>query len=443
MSFAIKDWSRSMDTLSVVAPKLASALSLVLLNLYAIQWLEPASYGAFGLCLTFLVLFETIAGAALDIGVLREAPLLREPGVLGMSAPERSAVVLKLGMSAIMLCLAVLFGDAIAGLFFQQSDAGGIPIAVVFAGAGILLARSVQVSFQVSRRFYLFGAADLTHTLLRMLFVCGAIAAGYTSVAFLLIAYGAAAFLAGCSFGAVLFKKALHQSWFDRAEIEKLGRYSGGVLAVGGISTLLASVDVFLLAVLGTPSELGLYRAALTLALLPELAGSCLSQFFGPYVAVYCRDRIFYRLFLNVQGGLLAASILLLLAGVQFIRPMLELLFPEKYAASIDVIVLLLPAGLAGFVLFPLIVNFLAFYSLRSILIVDVALAPLLIAGCWYAATHGGLSQVAIVVSAVRVTKAIVLFLISARLARRMDAHQPGQPDEEVRVLAVASSEPA
>ena len=84
----------------------------------------------------------------------------------------------------------------------------------------------------------------------------------------------------------------------------------------------------------------------------------------------------------------------------------------------VPVIRALLPAGLAGLFAFPILVNYLAFYSLRTIFILDCILAPLLVVAYYYGAPQGAVT-VAIITSCARVSKAAVLYAAASRLLRR------------------------
>lgn len=149
---------------------------------------------------------------------------------------------------------------------------------------------------------------------------------------------------------------------------------------------------MFSLAVLSTPQQVGIYKAGLTIALLPEFLGSCLAQVFSPRIMVYCQNKVFYRFFTKLQSGIFIASAVILVVGFLLTRPVISVLFPSRYSASIDIIMLLLPAGIAGLIGFPLVLSFLAFFALRKLFLVDCIMAPFTVAAYCYAAREGGLS---------------------------------------------------
>jgi O-antigen/teichoic acid export membrane protein len=410
-----------VDTLCVVIPKVTGGVATIFLHLYAIRWLDPAAYGAFGLCLTCVVMFESFVGSALDLGLLREAPLIRASGALGLSSLERSAIVIKLGMGCVLLIIAVLLGDWFNAVVFRQPDGGRIFASLVIAGTSVLLVRSVQVSFQLSHRFWFYGAADLAHTLLRAILVGGLIFAGSSSAVSLMGAYAVAALVVTAGFGVLLLKNVWCAPWLNFVECKKLVKYCSSVLAVGGLGTAISFGDIFALAVFSTPEQVGIYKAAQTIAFLPELLGMYLAQVFSPRIAAYCQQRIFYRFFVKLQGGLFIAGIMILVVGLLLTKPVISVLFPDRYGSSIEIIMILLPAGIAGLISFPVVVNFLVFFSLRQLFIVDCIMAPFVIVAYYYAAREGGAPAVAWVTSVSRLAKTIILHLIATRIARRME----------------------
>ena len=420
MPYTLALKSLSTDTLYVLVPKVASGAAALFLQLYIVQHLDPAAYGVFGLCLTCLIFFESFVGSAFDLGLLREAPTLRADGELRVSALERSVIVLKLVVGLCCLVPAVLFGEWLGTHLFHQPNGAQTFIAVVFAGTSTLLLRSVQISFQLSQQFRLFGLIDLLHTFLRIVFVCGLTIVGYASPVALISAYTLAALSVSIGFGFSLYKKMAATPWCTVAECRKILRYGGSVLLVGALSLALSSVDKFALAILSSPVEVGLYQAALTIALLPELVGTCLAQVFSPRITAYCQAGTFSDFFVKLQRSTFIASVMLLLAGIVLTRPIVSFLFPPRYAGAIDLIIILLPAGLAGLIAFPAAVNFLAFFSLRTLLLIDCLMAPFLLLAYYYAAKEGGALAVAWVTVAARCLKALVQHTLTVWLAPRV-----------------------
>lgn len=421
------------DTLFVAVPKTVGVIALLFLHLYAIRHLDPEAYGAFGLSLTCLVVFESFVGSSLDLGILREADALRADGGRGFSTLERSAIMLKLGFGLALLFLVGVFGTWLGPVLFGAVADSRIFMALAMAGTGVLLVRSVQVHFQVWQRFALFGAADLAHTLLRVGLVCGLLATGHGSLPLLVGAYATAAFVVAAWFGAPLLTSGAGRSWLNLAAYRRLAGYGTGVLFVGAFGTVLASLDMFALALLSNPTQLGIYRAALTVALLPELFGTFLAQVFSPRITGYCREGTFSQVFARFQTGAFVAGIVIVLAGLLLAEPVIALLFPAKYGASTEVIMMLLPAGAAGLIAFPLAVSFLAFFALRKIFLVDCLMAPFMVAAYYGAASTGGALSVAAVTAVSRLLKALILHGLVVPLARRIDdeaapARTGGQP---------------
>ncbi len=412
--------SISAETLYVFVPRIAGGVAALLLQLYLVRHLDPAEYGVFGLSLTCLMIFESFIGSALDLGLLREAPTLRANTGVRFSALERAALMLKLIAGLCGLMLALTLGDWVGERLFQQANGSVTFMAIVCAGTSLLVLRSLQVSFQLSHRFRLYGGVDLMHTGLRVALICGLIALGTTSSAMLMTAYALAALIVTVGFGFPLCKEVGAASWFTFTDCRQLMRYGGSVLVVGAFSLALASVDKFALAILSTPANVGLYHAALTIAMLPEIVGTCLAQVLSPRITAYCQAGVFPDFFMRLQRVTFVVCGILFVLGLLLTKPVVSLLFPPQYGAAIDLIVILLPVGLAGLIAFPAAVNFLAFYSLRTLFLIDGVMAPFLVVAYYFAAKEGGVVAVAWVTVAARCIKALALHMCTARLARRM-----------------------
>jgi O-antigen/teichoic acid export membrane protein len=409
--------SDTVDLLWVAAPKGLAGVTTLVLHLLAMRQLDPAAYGVFGLALTFLIVLEGFAGSSLDMSVLREAPLWHTSGKFGFSPLERTALLMK-GLLCAVICLAAfLVPSSLQTAFFRGADSTGVLQATAVGAAGILLLRSVQVNFQVSRCPRWFALSDLANTVLRLSFVWIVIQLGLRSPAALVASYAAASWIVLGVFAPLVLRASVPACWLDRAKFRQLASYGTGVLLVGGLSTLLTSLDMFALGLRGSPEQTGFYRAALTIALIPEFAGNCIAQAFAGRIARDASSPVLARYFTKVHATLLLACVGVWTLTAAFF-PFAGRLLPEQYVNAIPVIRVLLPAGLAGLFAFPILVNYLAFYSLRTIFLLDCILAPLLVAAYYFGAPQGAIT-VAIITSCARVSKAAGLYAAASRQVRR------------------------
>src|SRR5690349_17772171 len=94
---------RRFDSLLAVIAKILGGGSALLINLFAVRHLVPAVYGVFAFCIANLQLFDALLGAALDMSVLKLAPLHRRKGFLGITPPERASVLVKVGIAAVIV----------------------------------------------------------------------------------------------------------------------------------------------------------------------------------------------------------------------------------------------------------------------------------------------------------------------------------------------------
>src|SRR5579864_7828366 len=107
------------DSLLAVAAKIVGGASALLINLFAVRHLVPAVYGVFAFCIANLQLFDALLGAALDLSVLKLAPLFRRNGFLGITPPERASVLVKTAIAGVAIFLLAIFGEQIGNAVFH------------------------------------------------------------------------------------------------------------------------------------------------------------------------------------------------------------------------------------------------------------------------------------------------------------------------------------
>jgi O-antigen/teichoic acid export membrane protein len=259
-------------------------------------------------------------------------------------------------------------------------------------------------------RFPLFGAIDIIHSVLRVLFVGLVLYLGIASAISILACYAVAAAAVAAIFfvygNTVAGWRKVHPGPSDwRA----LLRSSGPILASTGAGSVVSRLDVFLLALRSNPVQLGLYSAALTIATIPEILGAYLAPVFQPRIFPSCKAGTFRGLFRRVHlavyavvGALFA---FVFLAG----RPLLSRLLPLEYEPSIGLVLILIPGTLAVASLFPLTLSFLLMMRPRTFLIVESVAAPILVASYFWLTPAGGALAAAWITCVYRLLKAAIV----------------------------------
>lgn len=199
-----------------------------------------------------------------------------------------------------------------------------------------------------------------------------------------------------------------------------------------GVSSLVGRMDLFFLAFRTNPVQLGFYGAGLTIATIPEVLGMYLAPVFLPRILPACRKGRFFLLFRRFHTIAYTCCVLALVGGLLLIRPVLTVVFPVRFAPSLDIIRILLPGTLAAASIFPLTLNFLLLKKPRFFLLIDTVLAPLAALAYFYATPVSGAVGVAWITSAFRV-KSLVAQTTAFRAAR----HEGHRTDRETMDTAL------
>jgi O-antigen/teichoic acid export membrane protein len=408
------------DFLWVGLPKVFTGVATLALNLAATRFLDPAPYGVFNFCITSLLLFDGLLGAALDIAVLGEITGGRSsPSALALSPIEQAAISLKVITGGSLAFTIVLFGDLLGRQLFHQNGVRPTLLLLALAGAGQLLLRSAQVNAQAQLRFQRYGAMELAYNTLRVGLVVTVFAVGAARPATLLACYTIAPLLPVAVFLWPLLREKAQMRWFDLQECRHLFQASVAPLLTFGVSTLVSRSDLFLLAVLAKPEELGFYGAAITIATVPEIVASYLAPVVLPRILPMERSGALFVFFRRFHKGMFVVCGALLLGGLVLMQPVLGTILPAKYKASIYLAKILLPGTLATASFFPLTLNYLMLKSPRTFLKYDCFVGlPLCIV---YATTipRFGAIGVAWVTMAFRLGKMIFVQAAAYHLAKR------------------------
>lgn len=400
----------------VTGAKVIGGVSLLALNVWVAQHLSPAAYGLFAIASTGSLLVDGVVGSAVDLAVLKRTDTV--PGD-AISAAERAGLILKLGVGG-ALCAGAAAIALVAG-----PAAATIAVLSMVTGAGLLMLRSALVYLQLRARFGRFALIDLAHTAARWGAVAAIVAAVSSSaavIAGLATAAWAVAGLAMVSTGLGTPAGANRQP----SDLSGVARAARVALATTAVGAIVARLDLFLIGAFGTAADAGIFGAASTIALAPMWLGAYLAPVFSARILPYCRDQRLAPLFRSVQRGLLALAIVGVGAGVLAGPYLIERLLPAEYAAAGEVVPVLLVAGAAGFVTFPLVLHTLLILSPRAYLVMDLASLPILIPLYVIAARQSGAIGVAWVTAVAAFVKAAIAQVTAAAAVRREQARCAG-----------------
>lgn len=417
------------DFFTVGGAKLYNGMASFLIRVGLVRFLDPAAYGTLIFGLNCLMLFDALVGYALDVGTV--ALLTRGERCEGarIRPVEKAAIRLKLALGAALAVLFAFAGEWLGGRFLHAPGGREFFLILAAGGVSILLVRSAQVYFQARLRFRVFAAIDLAHSSLRILLVAAVVFAGRPSAVAVLGCYAAAAALVVAAFfaygAAPAAWRSVRPGWSDGRTLVSV---SAPILASVGAGAIVSRMDMFLLALRTDPVQLGLYGAALTLAMIPEIVGAYLAPVFLPRILPALEAggfrALFRRFHLAVYAVVGALAVLAFAAG----QPLLALFLPAKYHASIVMTLIMVPGMLAAASYFPLTLNFLLMTRPRAALTIDVVGAPLLAAAFWFLAPAYGALGAAWITCLHRLLKAGAMQGCALYLSRRPGAVHAAAP---------------
>ena len=363
------------DVLCVAIPKILGGGSQLALSLILVRFLSPPQFGMFVVCLTSILLLDAVIGSAIDMAIFRLAPIYRESAPLRARPIEKAGLALKPIGSLVLLVPLLLSLSLVSQILFQNSEQGLLLLAAYGALVGLLIFRSMQVHFQIERRFFAYGASDLLHTVARFGGIAILLILDAATPERIFFIYCLAAFTVSGA-GLAGWAKPVLQARFSLEAVKEFTGILGWYLPTVIVGSIASRMDLFLVSALGGVAEAGIYGAAQMFALVPQLLGTYASAVFSPRVLPMWREGKLQRDYWRYQLILGATALLFFALAVIGTGPLGSLLLPEIYQPSQGVIVLLLPTGLAAMVNFPLTIPLLLYTHPKVVLGVDLVAIP-------------------------------------------------------------------
>jgi hypothetical protein len=410
-----------IDFAMVAAPKVASGAFLIVLNIWLLRRLSPESYGTYTLCLAMIALLsEGLFGAALDMAAMRQSSLWYQENPERAIGVERAAVRLKIQVIGLLSGILFVFASPLGQALFHRNGTEPLFFLVSAAALGGLLLASALLHLQVRGRFWQYGSLDSLNGLIKFGGITLVLAlhrpvSGEIDPSQLLLWFAVGPAVASLVFcltidsglwaspksvvsenspqvnASEVKDSGLSQKIYDAAN--RLWRsshpeYRGLLLdqakwifATLLISALVAKLDILLLAWMGSTQELGVYAGGQTISSIPILIGSYMGIVLNPKVMPACRNGNFFSLLRNVQLPLFAGCLVTYIIVFIFREHIRDDILPERFRASADIILILLPCTLASMTSYPLAITFLMFVSPRLLIYLECSmLVPLVLA---------------------------------------------------------------
>ncbi|HVN79443.1 MAG TPA: oligosaccharide flippase family protein [Terriglobia bacterium] len=374
-----------------MVPKVLGGGSTFVLNILLFRFFTPEQYGAYSLCIAGILLAEGIFGSAIDLAVLRLAPLCRTENPSRSQAIQQAGLHIKLVLIGIFFLLSGIFAVPLRRILFSNKGEVSWLYLTTAAILGVLVLRSVQTHFQVEGKFSAYGKVELLHIFAKFSGVAIAILIGRVNPGLIL------AFFAAAPIGiATLFFIFYGQDFFRGKDqlsiplIMEMVHFMKWFLITTGISVVVAQLPNFTLTRWAGIREVGIYSAGSALASIFPMLGLYLSVLLSPRIMSFYRQGKIYSLYRILQRILIAGSVVIYLFFFLYIDFIARKLFPPSFSASKEIFMVLLPSALSWLATTPLNMTFVLFLRPKFIISVESVVFPfLLLSYYWVIPAHG------------------------------------------------------
>jgi O-antigen/teichoic acid export membrane protein len=282
---------------------------------------------------------------------------------------------------------------------------------------GLGLLRSVQTHFQIEQRFTAFGISDLLQNLIKF----GGMAIILTirpSPEWVLALYVIGPLSVALGMGWAVAGSLL-ASPFDWTEARGLGREIRLYAATTAVGSTVARMDVFFVSALAGAGQAGIFSAANTFALIPQLLGMYMSVVLTPRIMPLWNEGRLATVYKKSQLSLGIVCIVILLVAEIGFPHVAQWLLPVSFSQAVGVFLLLLPAALCSLLNFPWTVSLLLFLRPRSLLAMDLAgllILPLLYS---FAVRSAGATGGALITSGFALVKTVAMQRLAWRVLKQ------------------------
>jgi O-antigen/teichoic acid export membrane protein len=331
-------------------------------------------------CITWILMSDAVMGAAVDMGVLRLAPLRYQRDPRQSLEFQQAALIMK-PLGALALGLPILaLAQPLSQALFQTPSGGHLLFLSMISVIGLLIMRSVQVHFQVTSSFVRYGVTDLLHSFFRFGPIALLLLSGHASPTTVLLCYSVAPFLL---IGALLPTAARRLMMVTPSRIVclELWRTVRWYLATTTLGSIIARMDIFLVSLLAGIRQAGIFAAAQVIALIPQLIGMYIAVVYAPRIMPLLKAGTLAPAYWRFQKRVALASVGVYVATFTSFK--LQWLpswgLPESFRDTPAVILILLPAALCALYSFPYTISLLLFTRPTALFAFDFLSLPLLL----------------------------------------------------------------
>jgi O-antigen/teichoic acid export membrane protein len=405
------------EFLWVAGPKVLTGGLQFGANLVLLRYFGPEQFGILSVCLVAILLSDSIIGGATDSAVLRLAPLYNEKLPEKSLQYQQTGLNLKLLVAGVLAIPVLLLTKPLSELLFQNSSGGRFLALSVVALFGMLALRSAQMHFQVNRRFTPYGIADLLNSALKFGGLGVLLVVAQPTIFGVLGLYALAPALVTIGILTVSARPMLRAP-FSIGVLAELAGTVKWYLATAMTGTIIARMDLFLVSMIAGVREAGIFSAAQAIALVPQLVGTYVAVVFSPRIMPMWEAGTLKSLYWRFQAAITALAIGAFVIAWFSMHGFAQWIFPASFARSGEAILVLLPAGLAALVNFPLTILLLLFLRPKLLFVLDCILLPALVGAYVWVIPHYGAIGAAAVTSAVALLKTAIMQGLAWKLLR-------------------------
>ncbi len=405
---------------SIVAPKLLNGILLLMSNLILLQHLSPSEFGLYSLVVTTIIYLDAVIGSSFDMGIIKLASENREKFPQKAHNIERVGLFNKLILISCFYLSTILLINLYDYVFKTSNFSVYIHLIFIIITA-MLIYRSTLIYFQLRSHFGLYGGSEGIQLSGKYTGILITLFLGVTNSLALLVWYLIGPVIA-------VLKNLYHIRFFFFKKVgqykklsQELRHYVFWFFITASIGTLLAKIDLFIIAKYMHMDDVGIFSSAYNLAIIPELFGSYIAILLSPRIMPYLKQGCFYQRYKKIQFFLYITAILGFVILYWFISLDFLYFLPQDYQQAPELISILLIGSFAGFITFPITLTFMMFNKPKFIILIDIISLPLLSLCYYYALKSHGLMGVAWVTALSHTIRAIIIQAYSFTLARKLD----------------------
>jgi O-antigen/teichoic acid export membrane protein len=329
-------------------------------------------------------------------------------------AIQKAALIGKTLGCVVLAAPIVIFARPLAALLFHKDSDIRLLMLSLVALFALLIVRSVQTCFQVSGRFWLYGATDMLHSLAKYGGVALLLSLGRATPLAILAVYAFAPLAVGLALLSISARAILTTafSWNALQELWCSVKWYLGSAAAASTNTRM---DILLLSALAGTAQAGLFSAAQVLIMPVQLIGMYLGVVFAPRIMPLWEQGRLSPIYRQFQAWTIGASLVLFGLTALFAGKASALLLPSSYKGSSGLLLLLLPSALTALINFPWTVSLLMFAHPRFLMVLELAALPVLaLLYRIFAPSHGAFGAAA-VTSGYALVKTVIYQIVARR----------------------------